>query len=101
MARVLRPTGHLLFCEHGLAPDASVARWQRRMNPVWKRFGGGCNLDRDIPALLDQGGFEVTDLETMYLPGWRPASFNYWGAARARDAPVDRDPDRPSLHRPS
>ena len=84
VARVLTPTGRLLFCEHGLAPDRSVARWQRRMNPLWMRLGGGCNLDRDIPALLDEGGFEVTDLDTMYLPGWRPASFNYWGAARTR-----------------
>ena len=81
MARVLRPSGELIFCEHGLAPDASVRRWQHRLNPIWKRVGGGCNLDRPIPALIEAGGFAIRDLETMYLPGWRPASFNYWGAA--------------------
>lgn len=81
MARTLAPGGRLLFCEHGLAPDERVRRWQRRVNPLWKRVGGGCNLDRDIPALLREGGFDVQDLETMYIPGWRPASFNYWGAA--------------------
>jgi ubiquinone/menaquinone biosynthesis C-methylase UbiE len=81
MARVLAPGGRLLFCEHGLAPDRSVRRWQRGLNPLWRRVGGGCNLDRDIPWLIREGGFRVSDIETMYIPGWRPGSFNYWGAA--------------------
>ncbi len=84
MARVLRPGGRLLFCGHGAAPDTSVRRWQDRVHPVWRRLGGGCHLNRDIPDLIRQGGFEVTEMETMYIPGWRPASFNYWGAAAAR-----------------
>ena len=83
MARVLRPGGRLLFCEHGLAPDEGVRRWQRRIDPLWGRLGGGCHLDRDIPALLLAGGLRIASLETMYLPGWRPATFNYWGEATA------------------
>ncbi len=83
MARVLKPGGRLLFCEHGLAPDESVSRWQNRVNPLWRRIGGGCHLNRDIPALLVEGGFKIEGLETMYLPGWRPATFNYWGSATA------------------
>lgn len=82
MGRVLRPGGKLLFCEHGLAPDESVRKWQNRITPLWKRFAGGCHLNRDIPALLAQGGFRVADMSTMYLPGWRPATFNYWGVAQ-------------------
>ena len=81
MARVLAPDGRLLFIEHGLAPDPDVRRWQRWINPVWKRLGGGCHLDRDIPALIRAAGFRVDGLETMYIPGWRFASYNYWGAA--------------------
>jgi ubiquinone/menaquinone biosynthesis C-methylase UbiE len=81
ISRVLRPGGELIFCEHGAAPDASVRRWQDRLNPVWKRLGGGCNLNRPIPALIEAGGFRIKELDTLYLPGWRPASFNYWGAA--------------------
>ena len=84
MARVLRPGGKLIFCEHGAAPDDDVRRWQERMNPIWSRVGGGCNLDREIPELIRAGGFEIDRMETMYLPGWRPAGFNYWGSASPR-----------------
>ena len=84
MARVLKEGGRLLFCEHGLAPDASVRRWQRWINPVWRRLGGGCHLNRDIPALIEEAGFRIEGMETMYLPGWRWANFNYWGSAVPR-----------------
>ncbi len=84
MARVLRPGGKLIFCEHGAAPDASVRRWQDRLNPVWMRIGGGCHLNRMIPDLISAGGFEIDAVDTMYLPGWRPAAFKYWGTASAR-----------------
>lgn len=81
MRRVLRSDGELIFCEHGAAPDANVRRWQNRLTPLWRRLGGGCHLNRPIPALIEAGGFRITSLDTMYIPGWRPASFNYWGTA--------------------
>ena len=81
MKRVLKPDGQLLFCEHGAAPDPGVLKWQNRINPIWKRIGGGCNLNRRIPDLILQGGFEIDKLESMYIPGWKPACFNYWGSA--------------------
>ena len=84
MGRVLKPGGALLFCEHGAAPDPGVRRWQDWITPLWRRVGGGCHLNRDIPALLDSAGLEIVELEQMYLPGWRPASFNYWGRATTR-----------------
>lgn len=84
MARVLKPGGQLLFCEHGAAPDDGVRRWQDRIDPLWRRLGGGCRLNRDIPGLIRRGGFEIQGMDTMYIPGWRPASFNYWGSAVAR-----------------
>ena len=83
MRRVLRPGGKLIFCEHGCAPDRDVEVWQNRINPVWKKLAGGCNLNRKIPTLLEEGGFRVQKLETMYLPNTpRFAGFNYWGAAQ-------------------
>ena len=81
MRRVLMPGGELIFCEHGLAPDEDVRRWQDRINPIWKRMGGGCHLNRPIPDLIEQGGFKINNIETMYIPGWKPACFNYWGSA--------------------
>jgi ubiquinone/menaquinone biosynthesis C-methylase UbiE len=81
MRRVLVPHGQLLYCEHGRAPDASVARWQDRLQPLWGPLGGGCQLGRDIPALLRAAGFALPDLDTRYLPGPRPFTFHYWGQA--------------------
>lgn len=84
MRRVLRPEGELLFCEHGLAPDSGVVKWQNRMNGVWGKIAGGCHINRDIPALLNEGGFAVENLQQQYLPGTpRIAGYNYWGGARA------------------
>ncbi len=84
--RVLKPGGALVFCEHGAAPDAGVLRWQNRLNPCWGRIGGGCHLNRPIPALLVEGGFRIEKMEAGYVPGWKPASFNYWGTAVPRQA---------------
>jgi SAM-dependent methyltransferase len=82
MRRVMKPSARLLFCEHGAAPDPVTARWQKRLNPLWRRIGGGCNLDRPIPTLIERAGFAIADLETMYLPGTpRFAGFIYWGSA--------------------
>ncbi len=81
MARVLRPGGKLIFCEHGAAPDASVRRWQDRINPLWKKIAGGCHVNRAIPELIEEGGFRISTLDTMYIPGPRPLGYNYWGTA--------------------
>jgi ubiquinone/menaquinone biosynthesis C-methylase UbiE len=81
MKRVLKPGGVLLFVEHGLAPDAGVRAWQRRLNPLWNRIGGGCNLDRKIDALIVRSGFRLAELQTEYIKGLKPLSFTYSGRA--------------------
>jgi ubiquinone/menaquinone biosynthesis C-methylase UbiE len=83
MRRVLAPGGQLLFCEHGRAPEASVQRWQERLQPLWGPLAGGCHLGRNIPALLQASGFQVPELHTGYLPGPKPMTYHYWGAAQA------------------
>lgn len=73
--RVLRPGGRLLFCEHGLAPEPAVQRWQRRVDPLWARLFGGCHLARPIRATIErefrieqwQGGFQKG---TPRIAGW-------------------------------
>ena len=81
MRRVLKPDGTLLFLEHGAAPDEKVRRWQNRLTPAWKPLAGGCHLNRDIPALLATAGFEVKELKAGYLPGPRPFTYVFAGAA--------------------
>ncbi|MDH0097834.1 class I SAM-dependent methyltransferase [Ectopseudomonas hydrolytica] len=81
MRRVLKPGGRLLFCEHGLAPDLPVVRWQKRLTPLWKPLAGGCHLDRDIPALIEAGGFHIREMSTGYLKGPRPMTHVYRGWA--------------------
>ena len=81
--RVMKDDGTLFFCEHGIAPDLKTKNWQNRINPIWKRLMGGCNINRDIPEIISNSKLEIVDLETMSLPGTpRIAGFNYWGTAR-------------------
>jgi ubiquinone/menaquinone biosynthesis C-methylase UbiE len=84
MRRVLRPGGHLLFVEHGRAPDPNVVWWQDRMTPVWKRLGGGCHLNRAIGTLIEDAGFQFNRLETGYMRGPKPMTYMYEGSARPR-----------------
>jgi ubiquinone/menaquinone biosynthesis C-methylase UbiE len=82
MKRVLKPGGTLLFAEHGLAPEASVQAWQQRLNPVWRKFTGGCNLNRKMDGLIQASGFKIVQLEMAYAKGLRPMSYIYSGAAQ-------------------
>ncbi len=66
--RVLKPGGRFLFCEHGLAPDAAVARWQRRIEPFWTPLAGGCHLTRPVGAAIAAAGFVIDETQTFYMP---------------------------------
>jgi len=79
--RVLRPGGRLQFLEHCLAPDAGVAAWQRRLEPLQLRLCAGCHLTRDVPALIEGAGFALERLEQRYGPGARPWSWFTVGVA--------------------
>lgn len=82
MSRVLKQDGTLIFCEHGVAPDKKVSATQDFINPIWKPLSGGCNLNRNIPELIEKNGFTIQDLKSMYIPGWKFASYNFWGSAK-------------------
>jgi len=83
--RVLKPGGRLFYCEHGLAPDDGVARWQRRVEPVWKRLAGGCHLTRPITSAIAGAGFSIERSDQMYLPGTpRIAGWSEWGVGVPR-----------------
>jgi len=82
MRRVLKSGGKLLYAEHGLAPDAAVARHQARIEPLWSKMAGGCHLTRKVPALLQEAGFQVQG-DAAYIAWPRSLSYNYWGEATA------------------
>ena len=82
MRRVLKPSGQLLFVEHGLSPEFRIARWQYRLTPCWKRIGGGCHLDRKMDDLIRAAGFQIDAVDTGYMQGPKPWAFMYRGSAR-------------------
>ena len=80
--RVLKKEGKLIFCEHGISPDEKIQKWQNRINPLWGKIAGGCNINRGIPKLIRDSGFDIIEMEEMYLPKTpKIAGYNYWGYA--------------------
>lgn len=80
--RVLKPGGRFLYCEHGLAPEPDVAKWQRRIEPIWKRLAGGCHLTRPVASAIEAAGFRLGRREQMFVPRTpRIAGWNEWGDA--------------------
>ncbi|MGH7318017.1 MAG: class I SAM-dependent methyltransferase [Candidatus Rokuibacteriota bacterium] len=85
MRRVMKPDGQLIFVEHGRSPDRRVLAWQDRLNPMWARVAGGCNLNRKIDDLIVDAGFCVTQIERAYSRGPKAFSYLYKGLAQRRD----------------
>ncbi len=82
--RVLKPSGRLLFCEHGQAPDMNITRWQDRLTPLWKTVSGGCHLNRPIAALIRDSGFAIQAMDAGYVSPIRISGFHYRGTAVTR-----------------
>jgi len=83
MKRVLKPGGELLFLEHGEAPHETTRKWQHRITPGWKKISGGCHLNRHIADLIRHAGFELEELENLYIPNApKIAGYIYMGMAR-------------------
>jgi hypothetical protein len=78
---VLRPGGRFHFAEHGLSPDARVARWQGRLTPLQRRFFGNCHLNRPIGELVAGSGLELVSLRAYYIPGPKTLGYVFEGAA--------------------
>jgi len=81
MRRVLKSNGRYVFIEHGRAPSAGTARWQDRLNPLWRRIADGCNMNRPIDRLVEQGGFHLTGLERFRHEGPGVLAYMYRGVA--------------------
>lgn len=86
MKRLLKPEGRLYFSEHGRSPEAHIGRWQDRINPLWNKIAGGCNLNRDIGAAIAKAGFRIDKIDTGYMPKvpLKIAGYQYVGIAVPR-----------------
>jgi SAM-dependent methyltransferase len=82
MRRVLRPGGVYLFIEHGRSDAPRVARMQALFNPIQRRIGCGCELDRPIDALVRAAGLSIERLDRFVPGGPRMFSEMYRGIAR-------------------
>ena len=82
LRRVLKSNGRLYFIEHGISPDAGVAKWQHRLNPLQKVVAGGCQLNREIDTLINEAGFHIDTMDNFYMNGPRFCSYMYKGVAR-------------------
>ena len=80
--RVMKTTGRLVFCEHGASPEQQVFKWQNRVNNIWSKISGGCNINKNIPSIIESSGLIISQMETMYLPKTpKILGYNYWGSA--------------------
>jgi len=82
LRRVVRPGGELRVLEHGLSPDAGVAKWQHRLNGFEQVIADGCHLTRDVTALVANSGWSITESYSRYAPGPKP--WTYFTSLRAR-----------------
>ncbi|MAJ97883.1 MAG: SAM-dependent methyltransferase [Flavobacteriales bacterium] len=81
--RVLKPDGILIFCEHGLAPDYKISKWQNLLTPISKKLAGGCCLNKNIYNLIQNNGFKFENINKMYIPSTLSLyAYQYWGIAK-------------------
>ena len=81
MRRVLRPGGRYLFVEHGRSSRPSTGRWQDRLNPIWRRLMGGCNINRPMDRLVEEAGFSLVSLDRFQHKGPALLACMYRGVA--------------------
>lgn len=88
--RVLKPSGKLIFIEHGLCSQKGRGRLrslQKVWSPIQQKIADGCRVDHDIRAEIEMAGFHLVDVEEGFVPGCRPMAFITRGIARLDENP--------------
>jgi ubiquinone/menaquinone biosynthesis C-methylase UbiE len=66
LARVLKPSGRLLFLEHVRSDDPGVAKWQDRVTPLYTIVG--CHPNRDTLSALEASELGVETVRHGEVP---------------------------------
>ena len=62
--RILKPGGKFLFIEHVAAEQhPERLKWQKRIEPFWKRTMGNCHLTRTTANDITLAGLEIQDIQ--------------------------------------
>ena len=81
--RVLRPNGKFMFIEHGSSPKSWVRFVQNSLTPITKHFTGNCHMNRNIPRIIENGGFSIENLEQFHKK-FKPF-FHYYQGVSSKD----------------
>ena len=63
--RVLKKGGKFYFLEHVVSKNPKWRKRQRRLNPLQRVFGCGCNLTRDTLRTIQGSGFVSVDFKEL------------------------------------
>lgn len=89
--RVLKPTGRLLFMEHGLSPRGWVRTQEKLYNPLNKLIGCGCSMTKRPVDWLQGAGFDINIIHEGYLPELhRVGGYMFVGEAKITN--MDEEP---------
>ena len=67
--RVLKPGGSFVFIEHVAADKGSrLLHIQNVLNPGWRLFADGCNINRRTGDAIRQTGFSDVHIERFQMP---------------------------------
>jgi len=66
IARVLKPSGRLLFLEHVRSDDPKLAKWQDRITPLYNLVG--CNPNRDTLSAIEGSALAVETVKHGEVP---------------------------------
>ncbi|WP_412968202.1 class I SAM-dependent methyltransferase [Fredinandcohnia sp. 179-A 10B2 NHS] len=64
--RLCKPNGKILLFEHVKMNNPILAKLQDLLTPAWSKICDGCCLNRETVNVLQQEGFQITNITSFY-----------------------------------